>query len=104
AQHPDMIEALFLEPRQRPPKLPALPSQHVWPELAILTRRVALLADRFRNVERDRDRQRVVLAGERDERSTSLQLGVRGIDDRQPACGKPLPGDVMERLERVGGR
>ena len=55
-------------------------------------------------VEHDRDRQHVVLAGQRDQRLAGLGLHVGGVDDGQPPARQPLAGDEVQHLERVVGR
>ena len=58
-----------------------------------------LLAD----VEHDRHRQHVLVAGERQQRPPRVRLHVRGVDHGQPPDGQPLRGDHVQRLERGHG-
>ena len=73
-------------------------------EVAIRPIPIAVLAETLGQVEDDRDRQEMVLAREANERSARFRLHVRRIDDGQPSTRHPLPGDVVEQLERVARR
>jgi hypothetical protein len=42
-------------------------------------------------------------AGQRDECGPRVLLDVGGVDDGEPPGGEPLAGDVVQRLERLGG-
>jgi hypothetical protein len=104
AQHPDAAEALALQPLQRAAQLRSLLAHDVGSEVAIGARAVALLADRLRGVEDDRDREQVVLPGELDEWLARLALDVRGIDDREARLPQTPAGDEVQDRERVTRR
>jgi hypothetical protein len=78
-----------------------LSSHDVRPEVPIGPRGVAIQAELLRHVEDDGDREHVVGTGELDERSTSLALHVRGVDDRELAGGEPLARDEVQGVEGV---
>jgi hypothetical protein len=104
AQDPDVVEALLAQARQRAAQALALAAQDVRPELAVGSRGVALLADPLWDVERNRDRQRVVTAGKCDQRLPCLGLHVGRVDDRQSSGrqplgrGRPGEGDCQKHL------
>ena len=65
---------------------------------------VALRADALGQVEHDRHRQHVVLAGQRDQLLAGIGLHVGGVDDGQPAGGQPLARRCSRSsVERVRG-
>jgi hypothetical protein len=99
----DVPEALAPQPAQPTTKLALLTANHMRPETAIGTRLVPLHADPLSQAEHDRHGEDVVPACELDQRPPSLGLHVRGVDDREPAAGQPLPDDVVEELERIVG-
>ncbi len=103
-EDPDIPESLAPEALDRALEVEPLAPEHVWAELAVWSIAVAVLADSLRNVENDRDRQDVVLAGERDERLARVLLDVRGVDDRQSPGSQSLAGDVVQGVEGVAGR
>lgn len=77
------------------------PAAHdVRPELAIGTRRIALVADLLRHVEHDRDRQDVVRARDLEQLLAAALLDVRGVDDGEPALREPFARDVVQHVER----
>jgi hypothetical protein len=57
----------------------------------------------LRQVEDDRDRQHVVLAGQVDQLAARFRLHVGRVDDGQPPAGQALAHDVVQQLERVRG-
>jgi hypothetical protein len=94
-------KALAAEPLQGALELGTLSSHDVRPEVPIGPRGVAIQAEPLRHVEDDGDREHVVGASEPDERSTSLALYVRSVDDREPAGGEPLARDEVQGIEGV---
>ena len=98
-------EALALQVPHGLAQRRVLPPDHVRAEVPVGPRGVARLAHRRGQVEDDRDRQHVVLAGERDQRRPGLRLHARRVDDGQPPGREPLARDVVQHVERVhGGR
>ena len=94
-------EALALQPAQPAAQHVTLPAQHVWAEVAVRARGVALGADPLREVEHDGDREHVVLPGERDQVLARLGLHVGGVDDGQAPGREALTGDVVQHVEGV---
>ena len=104
-QHVNGTEALALQVLDGLPQRRLLPPDHVRAEVAVWPLRVAGRADGRRQVEDDRDRQHVVLAGELDQRQPRLRLHAGRVHDGQPAGRQPLARDVVQHVERVrGGR
>lgn len=101
AHHMHAPEALTLEPSQRLLQLRALLTDDVGTESPVGTRPVALLADRLRRVEHDRDGKQVVLLSELNQRPASLALHVGRIDDREPGLGQPPAGNELQDRECV---
>ena len=99
-----MPESLFLETGERAPELAALAVQHVGPELAVRPLPVARREDLLRQVEDDRDRLHVVLAGEVHQRFACLRLSVGGVDHGEPAAAQAPGRDGVEDRECVRGR
>ena len=98
-----LAEPLAAQPAQRMAQQLALVADHAPADRAVAARQVALLADRFRDVEGQRHRHRVVLAGDRDELPAVLGADVGGVHDREAAGGQPLAGDEVEHVEGIGG-
>ena len=91
AQHVDGAEPLAGQPAQAAAELAALAAEDVRAEVPVRAGFVAVGAQLFRQVEHDRHRQHVVLAGQQDERPAGLGLGVGGVDNgaagpRPAAC------------------
>ena len=93
-------EALPLQATQPAAELVTLPPDHLRPEIPVRAGRIAVQTHPLRHVEHDRDRQHVVLAGQRDELLARLRLHVGGVDDGQSAGGQPQARNVFEQLER----
>ena len=87
-------------PRSAAAELAALAAEHVRAEVPVRAAGVALGAELLRQVEHDRDRQHVVLAGQHDQLAAGFGLHVGGVDDGQPAGCQPLAGDELQHLER----
>jgi hypothetical protein len=96
-QHVHRAEPLGLELAQAAPQLTVLAPDHLRAEPR--ARRAQLL----RQVQHDRHRQHVVLAGQCDQPGAGGALGVRRVDDGQPTPAQPDTGQVVQRVERVGG-
>ena len=100
-QRVDRAEALTLQAFQPAAELVALAADHMGAEVAVGAGRVARDTHLLRDVEDDRHRQHVVLAGDGYQLSARLGLDVRGVHDGQPAGLQPLAGDVVQQLERL---
>ena len=87
-QHEDVAEALALAGRAASAAAALLAADDVRAEVPVGPLAVALLADPLRQVEDDRDRQAVVLPGQRDQRLAGLGLDV-GRVDRPSAARRP---------------
>ena len=74
----------------------------MWPEIAVRATPVPLYTDLLGEVEDDRDRQGVVLAGKGKERFSGLGPDVGGVDDCKPLVGEAARGDEMESSKGVG--
>jgi hypothetical protein len=100
-QHVRVAEALASEEAERAAHGALLVAHDVRPELAVRPQRVALVADARRHIEGDGHRERVVLAGDGDERLAVLRLDVRGVDDRQLRARQALAHDRVQQVEGV---
>src|SRR5204862_5733167 len=80
-QDEDPTEPLPLQAAERPLELRALVPDDVWTEGAIGSRGVPLGTDLLTDVEDDRNRQHVPIAGELDQRPACLLLHVGRVDD-----------------------
>ena len=96
-------ESLAAQPAQRVSQQLALIADHPPADRAVAARQIAFLADPFRDVERQRHRHRVALAGDRDKLPAVLRTDVGGVYHGEAARGQALAGDEMEHLEGVGG-
>ena len=103
AQDVDGAEPLPAEVVQAAAELAALAAEHVRAEVAVRAAGVALRAQLLRQVQDDRHRQHVVLAGQQDELAAGFGLHVGRVDDGEAAAGQPPARDVVQQLER-GGR
>ena len=101
AQEVDRAEPLPPEVVQAAPELAALAAEHVCAEVP--ARGVALRAQLLRQVQDDRHRQHVVLAGQQDELAAGFGLHVGRVDDGEAAGRQPLTRDVVQQLERGRG-
>jgi len=77
---------------------------HTRREVPIRPAPVALGADFLREIEHDRPRQAIVVAGELYERLAGLRLDVGGVHDREPSRAEALASDVLEHPESRRGR
>ncbi len=102
-QHVHGAEPLAAQAAQAAAQLAALAAQHVRAEVPVLAALVPFRAEVFRQIEHDRDRQHVVLAGQGNEVAAGFGLDVGGVDDGEAAGFEPLPGDEAEHLERGRG-
>ena len=102
-QHENVTEALAAESPERPAQLGLLLADDVGTEVAIVALAVAVLAEPFRQIQHDGDRQAVVTPSQFDERLAGLGLHIGGVDHRQPAQRQPLGGDVVQHFEGVVG-
>ncbi len=84
-------------------QLLALTPDHVRTEVTVGPAHVAFPRRRLGDVQDDRDREHVVLAGQPDELGPRLLLHVGGVDHGEPARGQPLAGDIAEYVERRPG-
>ena len=64
---------------------------------------VALVTHVFGQMQHDRHRQAMVLAGAVPPGAPSLFLHVGGIDNGQPASRKAFGGDEMQQVKGIGG-
>ena len=64
----------------------------VRPEVPVVPTTIPLLADGFRQVEDEGDRQAVILASEMHQWLAGLGLDVRGVNDGQSPTAEPLAG------------
>ena len=103
-QHPDPVEALAAELLRPALQLRALLAHDVLAELPIGPLPVALHAHRLGQVEDDRHREEVVLAGQLEQRLARRALHVGRVDHGDPRLRQPLGGDEVEDGEGVGGR
>ena len=103
-EHVDVAEALASEPAKRPVQLAPLVSDDMRPEVPVRSRSIAFVADALWQIENHRDRQNVILAGQRHKRLACLRLDVRRIDDRELGPGEPTGRHEMQRRERIIGR
>ena len=92
-------ESLPLQPPDRAREHRVLPGDHPGSEAAVGPRRVPLDAGPLADIEHDRHRQHMMLAGQRHQRPPRVRLHVRGVDHGQPPDGEPLGGDHVQRLE-----
>ena len=90
AQDVDHTEALALEPMQAAAQLAALAAEHVRAEVPVRAVFVPLGAELLRQVQHDRHRQHVVLAGQQDELAAGFGLHVGRVDDGEAPAGQPL--------------
>ena len=97
----DVAEALTREPPKGAPELGNLAPHHVAPEVALRARLIARLAHPRREVQDDRDRDHVELAGQLDERPARIRLHVRRVDDREAPRRETLAGDEVQRVEGI---
>ena len=104
SQHVHAVEPLAPQTLQGFVQLGALLAHDVRAEAAVLPRAVALLADRLRHVEHDRDREQIVFPGELDERASRLALHVGRVHHREPRLRQTTAGDEVQDRERVHGR
>ena len=102
-QHVHGAEPLAAEPAQAAAELAALAAEHVRAEVPVRAALVPFRAELLGQVEHDRGRQHVVLAGEEDEVAAGFGLDVGGVDDGEAAGFEPLAGDKAEQLERGRG-
>ena len=102
-QDGNAAEAFALQAAQRALEVAALTLDDLNAEIAVGALLVALEADALRHVEDDGDWQRVIFAGEGDERLARLRLDVGGVDDGELHAGEALGGDVVEHGESVVG-
>ena len=86
AQHVDVPKPFSRKAFHAAPELVTLAAQHVWPELAVRPGGVALAADLLGKVEHDRDRQDVVLAGQR--RRVAGEPRAGRSSRRRPSAGR----------------
>ncbi len=103
AQHEHAAEPLPLQPPDRTRQRRLLPRDDTGAETPVGPHRVPLDAGLLADVEHDRYRQHVLLAGQRHQRAAGVRLHVRGVDHGQPPDGQPLGGDDMQRLESLRG-
>ena len=99
-QHVHGAEPFAGQPSQPPAELSALAAEHVRAEVPVRAAGVPLRAELLRQVEHDRGRQHVVLAGQHDQLAAGFGLHVGGVDDGEPAGFEALAGDELEHLER----
>jgi hypothetical protein len=101
SQFVNITEPLAAEATQRAPKRSNLAADDVGPELTFRSRRVSLMADAFRKVEHDCNRQRVVLTRDVDQMFPSAGLDIRSVDHRQLPALEPFASDVMQKIESI---
>ena len=99
-QHVHGAEPFAGQPAQPAAELAALAAEHVRAEVPVRAAGVPLRAELLRQVEHDRGRQHVVLAGQHDQLAAGFGLHVGGVDDGEPAGRQTLSGDELEHLER----
>ena len=100
-QDVDSPKAFTFELSKRIPQLPALLAHNMRTEIPFRAVSISLLAQFFREVKNDGDRNTVILARKRDDRLAGLRLHVRRINHHQPARRQPLGRDEMEHFKRV---
>ena len=99
-----MPEPFLLKIPQRALHLAGLLTDHVRAEGSFRPIAISILAQALGQVEDDRDRQDVVLPGERDERLARLSLHVGRIHHRELSAREPPAGDEVQGRESVIGR
>ena len=99
-QHVHGAEPFAAQTAQPAAELAALAAEHVRAEVPVRPARVPLRAELLRQVEHDRGRQHVVLAGQHDQLAAGFGLHVGGVDDGQAAGLEALAGDELQHLER----
>ncbi len=99
-QHVHGAEPFAAKPAQPAAELAALAAEHVRAEVPVRPAGVPLRTELFRQVEHDRGRQHVVLAGQHDQLAAGFGLHVGGVDDGQAAGLEALAGDELQHLER----
>ena len=104
AQDVHGAEALAAQVVKTAPQLAALAADDVRAEVPVGALGVALGAQPLRQVQDDRHREHVVLAGQQDQLAAGLGLHVGRVDHGQPAGGQALARDEPQHLERVPGR
>ena len=66
------------------------------PKVPVVPIAVPLLADLFRHVEDEGDREAVLLPSKTDQRLAGLGLDVGGVHDGETAQRQPLAGDEVQ--------
>src|SRR5207247_11191226 len=92
-ENEDVPEALLLKIPLRALHLARLLADHVRTEVPLRPVTIALLAQPLGQVENDRDRQDMILSGERDEGLPRLGLHIGRVHDRELAAREPPARD-----------
>jgi hypothetical protein len=100
AQHVHGAEPLAAQPVQAAAQLAALAADHVRAEVAVLALCVPVRAEFLRQVQDDRHRQHVVLAGHRDQLAAGFWLHVGRVHHGEPAACQALAHDIPQQVER----
>ena len=102
-QHVNKAEALLLETVDAAPKVVGMPADHMLRELPLRAGGVALLQDRFGNVEHDGHAVAVLLLCQVQDLLTGNLLQMGGVDDGQLHGVQALFCDVVQGVKGRGG-
>ncbi len=95
----EIRETFTPQATQRTPQHTHLSSHHMRPKIAVRPIAIALLAQLFRQVKDDSDRQCMILTGQRQQCSAILHLHIRCIYHRQlPQC-QPFSREKMHEFK-----
>jgi len=98
-----VAEPLSAESLDRLPQQARMVAHHMRTEVAVGTRRVALLAEAPRQVQDDGDGQRMVFAGQANEIGAVFAADVGGVHHGQQPARQAFPGDELHQLEGLRG-